>query len=191
MVQSDVPQRLDNLPLSLWHLRVLLSLGVAWLLDGFLIAEMGLVGSFLQAELGLSSVQVGGLGTAYLCGCVVGSLTFGLLSDRYGRRKLFLAVPVVYLGSSLGAACASTFPGVLVGVAGIGLGIGGEYAAVNSCVGELTPARVRGTVSLAINGMGEVSGGWFYNPRVVNGHASDQQHFSVLSKALDVCRSPA
>eukprot|EP00906_Rhabdomonas_costata_P006943 RCo010040 len=104
VVKSDIPQRLDGLPLSRWHLRVLLSLGVAWLLDGFLIAEMGLVGSFLQAEMGLSSVQVGALGTAYLCGCVTGSLLFGLLSDRYGRRKLFLSIPVVYLGASLGAA---------------------------------------------------------------------------------------
>src|SRR5580658_1189699 len=96
---SDLPPRLDRLPWSAWHWRVVLALGITWMLDGLEVTLVGAVGGVLRERktLGLSDAQIGSAGSAYLAGAVVGALLFGWLTDRFGRRRLFFVTLSVYL----------------------------------------------------------------------------------------------
>jgi MFS family permease len=153
-IRTDLPARLDGLPWSAWHWRVVIALGVSWLLDGLEVTLVGSLGPTLQRPdtLGLSAAQIGWAASAYVGGAVLGALVFGRLADRLGRKRMFLATLAVYL-------CATVLTGLSFDVASFavcrfltGFGIGGEYAAINSAIDELIPARLRGTVDLAING---------------------------------------
>ncbi|WP_345944675.1 MFS transporter [Variovorax sp. dw_954] len=154
MLHTDIPARLDRLPWSRWHWRVVIALGVAWVLDGLEVTLVGSVGSVLERPdtLGLTAAQIGGAGSLYIGGAVVGALVFGRLADKLGRKRLFLATLVVYTLATLATAFSPSFAFFAVCRFVTGLGIGGEYAAINSAIDELIPARVRGRVNLAING---------------------------------------
>ena len=151
---TDIPARLDRLPWSRWHWRVVIALGVAWILDGLEVTLVGSLGSILERPetLGLSASQVGWSGSLYILGAVVGALFVGRLADVLGRKKLFLITLAVYMAATLATAFSDAFWFFAVCRFVTGLGIGGEYAAINSAIDELVPARVRGRVSLAING---------------------------------------
>ena len=151
---ADIPVRLDRLPWSGWHRRVVIALGVAWVLDGLEVTLVGSLGGVLERPdtLGLSASQVGAAGSVYVAGAVIGALVFGRLADLLGRKKLFLATLAVYLAGTLATAFAPGYAFFAVCRFVTGLGIGGEYAAINSAIDELIPARVRGQVNLAING---------------------------------------
>ncbi len=149
-IRSLVPARMDRLPWTKFHWSVVIGLGVSWILDGLeiqLVSESG-----FQETLGMSSAQVGFTGTIYLVGQVVGALTFGRLTDRLGRKKLFILTLVIYLlGSGIaGLAPNMAFLWVFRFIAG--LGIGGEYTAINSAIDELIPSHYRGRVDIAVNG---------------------------------------
>ena len=152
--QSDIPQRLDRLPWSAWHWRVVIALGIAWVLDGLEVTLVGSIGSVLERAdtLNLSAAQVGWTGLLYLAGAVVGALVFGRLADSLGRKKLFIVTLAVYMAATLATAFSHEFMFFAICRFVTGLGIGGEYAAINSAIDELIPARVRGRVNLAING---------------------------------------
>src|SRR5688572_12274451 len=154
VVQSTVPARLDALPWSRWHWRVVLALGITWLLDGLEVTVVGSLGPVLQRSgtLGLSAAEVGWTGSAYVAGAVLGALYFGRLADRLGRKRLFLITLAVYLFATLLTAFTFDFTSFVFCRFLTGFGIGGEYAAINSAIDELIPARVRGVVDLAING---------------------------------------
>ena len=154
LLHTDIPARLDRLPWSRWHWRVVIALGVAWVLDGLEVTLVGSVGSVLERPdtLGLSATQIGGSGSLYIGGAVVGALLFGRLADRLGRKKLFLVTLIVYTLATFATAFSPNFAFFAVCRFLTGLGIGGEYAAINSAIDELVPARVRGRVALAING---------------------------------------
>jgi MFS family permease len=150
---TDLPARLDRLPWSAWHWRVVVALGITWMLDGLEVTLVGAVGAVLREKdtLALSESQIGGAGSAYLAGAVVGALLFGRLTDVLGRRRLFLVTLGVYLTATLASALAWSFASFAVFRALTGAGIGGEYSAVNSAIDELLPARVRGRADLGIN----------------------------------------
>ncbi|MGW4642492.1 MFS transporter [Sphaerisporangium sp. NPDC004334] len=153
-MRTLVPARLDRLPWSRFHTRLVVALGVAWVLDGMEITIASAIGSVLQDKhtLGLSAVQVGFTATVYLIGQVAGALVFGRLSDRFGRRKLFILTLALYLAANGITAFSPNLAFLLVFRFFAGAGIGGEYAAIHSAIDELIPSRYRGRVDLAVSG---------------------------------------
>src|SRR5438874_1553937 len=154
VVRSLVPARMDRLPWARFHTRLVIALGVAWVLAGLESAIASLVGPVLQSEhtLHLSSIDVGRSASVYLVGEVAGALFFGYLSDRLGRRRLFIATLGLYLIANGLTALAFTYVTFVLFRFFAGAGIGGEYAAINSAIDELIPAKYRGHTDLAING---------------------------------------
>ena len=152
-IRSDIPARLDALPWSRWHTFVVIALGITWVLDGLEVTLAGAVGSALKnpAALGLTDGQVGFSATCYLAGAVGGALLFGYATDRYGRKKLFFLTLILYVAATAATACSWNPHSYFVFRLLTGAGIGGEYAAINSAIDELIPARVRGHVDLLIN----------------------------------------
>jgi MFS family permease len=152
-IETDLTERLDRLPWSGWHWKVVIALGVTWILDGLEVTIVGSLASVLTEPqtLGLSEVQIGITGSAYLIGAVLGSLGFGRLTDALGRKRLFLVSLAVYLLGTVLTAFSWNFLSFAIFRALTGAGIGGEYSAINSAIDELIPARVRGRVDLAIN----------------------------------------
>jgi len=149
-VRSLVPARLDRLPWAKFHWMIVVGLGVSWILDGLEIQIVSQAG--FQQSLGLSNADVGTLGSVYLIGEVVGALFFGRITDRLGRRKIFILTLAIYLIGS-GLAGLSWNFAVLAAFRFIaGVGIGGEYSAINSAIDELIPSHYRGRVDIAING---------------------------------------
>jgi MFS family permease len=154
VVETMIPQRLDRLPWSRWHWKVTIGLGITWVLDGFEVTLVGAIASVLTRPdtLHLSTQQASSAGTAYLLGAVAGALLFGYLTDRLGRKKLFVATLAVYLVFTVASALAWDYWSFVAFRVLAGAGIGGEYSAINSAIDELIPARVRGRVDLAVNG---------------------------------------
>jgi MFS family permease len=158
LIRSLVPARIDRLPWSRFHNHLVIALGVAWILDGLEITIASNVGAdlTLPTTLNMSPGAVADIATWYLIGEVIGALFFGRLSDKLGRRNLFMVTLGVYLiGSGLTAATPAGGHWFLFLYATrivAGAGIGGEYAAINSAIDEMIPAKYRGRVDLAVNG---------------------------------------
>ena len=152
--QTDVPQRLDRLPWSRFHTLVVVALGVTWILDGLEVTIIGSLGAAItnSPSLRLTETEFGATASAYLAGAVVGALFFGWLTDRLGRKKLFTITVLVYLVGAGASGFSWDFWSLAVFRFVTGLGIGGEYAAVNATIQELIPARRRGFTDLVING---------------------------------------
>ncbi len=142
------------MPWSRWHWLIVGALGATWILDGLEVTLAGSLGGILtqRETLGLTDAQVGASATFYLAGAVIGALLFGYGTDRLGRKKLFFVTVTVYLAATALTAFSWSFASYAFFRALTGAGIGGEYAAINSAIDELIPARVRGRVDLMING---------------------------------------
>ena len=159
-IRTLVPARIDRLGWSRFHTLMVVALGVAWILDGLEVSIASTVSSYLTepAALNMSNASVAfSVGTIYLLGEVFGALVFGSLSDRWGRRNLFMITLGVYLiGGGLSALTFGRGEGWVIYLNLTrfiaGMGIGGEYAAINSAIDELIPARYRGRVDIAVNG---------------------------------------
>jgi MFS family permease len=154
IIETNAPARLDRLPWSHFHWQVIAALGVAWILDGLEVTLVGALSAVLgdHRALGLSETQVGLTASAYLVGAILGAVVFGRLSDAFGRRRLFFVTVGLYLAATLASGLSWNFAAFAVCRFLTGAGIGGEYAAINSAVQELIPARRRGVTDLAING---------------------------------------
>jgi MFS family permease len=152
--ETLIPARLDRLPWSRFHWLLVVGLGITWVLDGLEITLMGAISAVLQRPdvLHFTGAEIGSISSAYLAGAVIGSLIFGHLTDRYGRRTFFFVTLAIYLlGVGLTAFSWNLWSFALFRFI-TGAGIGGEYSAVNSAIDELIPARFRGRVDLIING---------------------------------------
>jgi MFS family permease len=154
-ITTDIPARLDRLPWARWHWLVVIGLGTVWILDGLEVTIVGSMSAALQEEktgLGLSSFDVGVAGAIYVAGACLGALFFGQLTDRLGRKKLFLITLGVYTVATVLTAFSMNPMWYFFCRFLTGAGIGGEYAAINSAIDELIPAKYRGRVDVAING---------------------------------------
>jgi MFS family permease len=155
-IETDIPSRLDRLPWSRFHWMIVLGLGTAWVLDGLEVNVVGSISSRLSehgAGVGLTAGDVSGWAASlYIAGACVGALIFGQLTDRFGRKRLFMITLSIYLLGTLLTAI-SFVPGWFFVVRFLtGMGIGGEYSAINSAIDELIPAHHRGRVDVTING---------------------------------------
>jgi MFS family permease len=153
-IETTIPARLDRLPWSRWHWMVLTGLGTVWILDGLEVTIVGSLGPALQSAqtLHLSAANLGTVASFYVVGAVTGALGFGWITDRFGRRLVFYVTLIVYLTGVLLSALAWDFWSFAFFRMVTGLGIGGEYAAVNSAIDELIPAKYRGRIDLIVNG---------------------------------------
>ena len=153
-IQTKIPARLDRLPWTRFHLLVVVALGVTWVLDGLEVTIIGAISGILQdpGSLHLTATGIGTIGSIYIIGAVVGALGFGYLTDLFGRKVMFFITLSIYLLGVAGSALSVGFWTLALARAVTGLGIGGEYAAVNSAVDELMPARLRGRIGLFVNG---------------------------------------
>ncbi len=180
-IRSLIPARIDRLPWSRFHTRLVMALGVAWILDGLEITIASNVGPdlTLRNTLNMSAGSVADIAWWYLIGEIIGALFFGRLSDKLGRRNLFVITLGVYLvGSGLTAVTpAGGYWFIFLYATRIvaGMGIGGEYAAINSAIDEMIPARYRGRVDLAVNGtywagaiLGTIATLWLLNHVAAN-----------------------
>lgn len=156
VVRTNVPSRLDRLPWSRWHWMIVIGLGTVWILDGLEVTIVGnLSGQLAKPGSGIAITQGQVTGTAaalYVAGACLGALWFGWLTDRYGRKRLFLITLAVYLFAAAMTALSFSAWWFFLFRFLTGLGIGGEYAAINSAIDELIPARHRGRIDIVING---------------------------------------
>src|ERR1700738_5302858 len=152
--ETRIPARLDRLPWSRFHTLLVLALGITWILDGLEVTLMGAIGAVLTRPdvMHFSAAQIGFISSCYLAGAVIGSIVFGHLTDRFGRRKFFFLSLSIYLAGVGFTAFAWNLASFAIFRFVTGAGIGGEYSAVNSAIDELIPARLRGRVALIING---------------------------------------
>ena len=154
IVETDIPSRLDRLRWSGFHTRVVLALGITWILDGLEVTLAGALSGALKDSptLQFTNFDVGLANSAYLAGAVLGALGFGWLTDRIGRKKLFFITLALYLTATAATALSWNVASYALFRFLTGAGIGGEYTAINSTIQELVPARYRGWTDLVING---------------------------------------
>jgi MFS family permease len=154
-ITTDIPARMDRLPWARFHWLVVIGLGTVWILDGIEVTIVGSMSEALKPEdtgLGLTSSQIGIAGAVYVAGACLGALFFGQLTDKLGRKKLFLITLAVYTVATVLTAFSMSPMWYFACRFLTGAGIGGEYAAINSAIDELIPAKYRGRVDVAING---------------------------------------
>jgi len=154
VIETDIPARLDSLPWGRFHTLVVVALGVTWILDGLEVTLAGSLAGALRESptLRFSNTDVGLASSAYLAGAVLGAAFFGWLTDRAGRKRLFFITLAVYLVATAATALSWNIWSFALFRFFTGAGIGGEYAAINSAIQELIPARYRGHTDLLING---------------------------------------
>ena len=155
-ITTKVPARLDRLPWSRWHWMIIIGLGTVWILDGLEVTIVGNISGQMSmpgSGIDISQSQITGFGAAiYVAGACVGALLFGWLTDRFGRKKLFMITLGVYLSATALTALSFAPWWFFLFRFLTGFGIGGEYAAINSAIDELIPSRHRGTIDIIING---------------------------------------
>jgi MFS family permease len=183
---------MDRLPWARWHWLVVIALGVTWILDGLEVTIVSNIAAVLatpDSGLNLTEGQIGTAAGIYIAGACTGSIVFSYLTDRFGRKRLFLITLAVYLVFSFLTAFSWSFWSFAFFRFIAGTGIGGEYSAIY----ELIPARFRGQVALAISGsywigalMGSGLSILLLNPNIIDQTYGWRVAF-WLGAALGVC----
>lgn len=185
---TNIPARLDRLPWSRFHWLVVWALGITWVLDGLEVTLIGAVSGVLQEPdvMNFTPAEIGFIASTYLLGAVSGSLVFGYLTDRWGRKRLFFITLAVYLIGVLLTALSWDRWSFSFFRFMTGAGIGGEYAAINSAIDELIPANYRGRVDIIINGsywigaaLGSASTIILLNPHLLAPHLGWRIGFAI------------
>jgi MFS family permease len=155
-IETNIPARLDRLPWSKWHWRILVGLGTVWILDGLEVTIVGSIAGAISAKgsgINISSADIAGWAASmYVLGACIGALLFGRLTDIFGRKRLFMITLGVYLAATVATSFAWTPIFFFACRFVTGMGIGGEYSAINSAIDELIPAQHRGRIDVIING---------------------------------------
>ncbi len=147
---NDIGTRLDRLSWSRQHTVILVALGAGWLFDSFEVQMFSSAVGPLGDHFGASVFQRDAVLAVWLSGILVGALAGGRLTDRFGRRRLFLATLLWYAGFTVLTGLAPSLSAVYVLRLLAALGVGAEYAIVNAAIAELMPARVRGRANALV-----------------------------------------
>ncbi len=151
-------RRLDELPFTRRHGRLLVGSGVGWALDAMDVGLISFVMAALAVQWNLSSTQLSWIGSVGFLGMAIGASVGGLLADRIGRRQVFAVTLLVY-GLATGAAALSTSVAMLIALRFVvGLGLGAELPVASTLVSEFAPRKVRGRVVVALEAFWAV--GW-------------------------------
>src|SRR6202000_654803 len=150
-ITTQVPARLDRLPWSRFHWRVVGGLGGVWILDRAEVTMVGNVSSRLTEHgsgIALTPADIGIAAAFYIAGACLGALFFGHLTARFGRPNLFILTLAVYLTATVATAFAFAPWFFFLTRFFTGSGIGGEYAAINLANTERSPPRVCGRAGM-------------------------------------------
>lgn len=143
-------ERLDRLPFSRAHLKLLTGSGIGWALDAMDVGLISFVMAALASQWHLDKNTLGMIGSIGFVGMAIGATLGGLVADRVGRRQVFALTLLVY-GIATGAAALSTSVAMLMALRFVvGLGLGAELPVASTLVSEFAPRRIRGRVVVAL-----------------------------------------
>jgi len=148
--EAGLLDQLSTLRWNRFHTLVVLLFGLGWALDAFEVTLIGNVLGALRAHFHLGSNAMSFILAAWFAGLMIGASGFGILSDRYGRRRIFLASLVLYGIATLATAFAPNLTSLLLLRLIAGIGVGAEYSAINAAIAELVPSRSRGKAAAIV-----------------------------------------
>ncbi|PEC23559.1 MFS transporter [Bacillus cereus] len=132
--------------------------GLGWLFDAMDVGMLSFVMVALQKDWGLTSQEMGWIGSVNSIGMAVGALIFGILSDKIGRKSVFIITLLLFsIGSGL-TALTTTLAMFLVLRFVIGMGLGGELPVASTLVSESVEAHERGKIVVLLESFW--AGGW-------------------------------
>lgn len=149
-ISTDVTRRLDLLHWSRFHTVATAVLGVGWLLDAFEVNIVGSVLGVIQSVFKLDANQASWVVSIWLIGIMFGAFVFGYLADRFGRKRLFIITLVMYSVFTLLTALSPTYLFLMIFRFLTAIGVGAEYAAINSAISEFIPPRNRGRINALV-----------------------------------------
>ncbi|WP_106813865.1 MFS transporter [Microbacterium timonense] len=155
---STLAERLDRLPFSRLHLRVLTGSGIGWALDAMDVGLISFVIAALAAQWDLAPSETGWIASIGFVGMAVGASVGGLLADRFGRRQIFALTLLIYGLATGASALVGGLAALLVLRFLVGLGLGAELPVASTYVSEFAPARIRGRLIVILEAFWAV--GW-------------------------------
>ena len=143
-------QRLDELPFTPRHRRMLGGAGIGWALDAMDVGLISFVMAALTVQWGLSPTENSLVGSIGFVGMAIGASVGGLLADKFGRRYIFALTLLIY-GLATGAAALSTGLVMLIALRFlVGLGLGAELPVASTLISEFAPRKIRGRVVVGL-----------------------------------------
>lgn len=149
-ISTDITRRLDRLRWSRFHTLIVAVLGVGWLLDAFEVNIVGSVLGVIQSVFHLTDTEAAWVVSIWLLGIMVGAFSFGYLTDRFGRKRLFIATLLLYSAFTILTAFSPNYFFLMLFRFLTAIGVGAEYSAINSAISELVPARGRGRINALV-----------------------------------------
>ena len=151
-------ERLNALPVSSFHYKLLVVAGIGWVFDSMDTGLIAFVLPLLIKEWGLSATQAGMLGSIGLVGMALGAVAAGTLADRVGRKTVFSVTIVLYSLATGLCAVAPNYELLVLFRFLVGLGLGGELPVAATLVTEYVPGRARGRFMVLLESFWAV--GW-------------------------------